>query len=126
MTCLQSLREHWPEYLMEAWGLGMFMVSAGIVTVLLEASESPIPELIPDANLRRAIVGMAMGLTAIGIIYSPWGKQSGAHINPAVTLTFLHRVSNHRRHTGRASGLGRFWRQFLTSAGRLCGDRAGA
>jgi aquaporin Z len=74
---------------MEAWGLGMFMVSAGIVTVLLEASESPIPELIPDANLRRAIVGMAMGLTAIGIIYSPWGKQSGAHINPAVTLTFL-------------------------------------
>jgi aquaporin Z len=29
-----------------------------------------------------------MGLTAIGIIYSPWGKQSGAHLNPAVTLTF--------------------------------------
>ena len=30
-----------------------------------------------------------MGLTAIGIIYSPWGKQSGAHINPSVTLAFL-------------------------------------
>jgi aquaporin Z len=30
-----------------------------------------------------------MGLTAIGIIYSPWGKQSGAHLNPAVTLTFF-------------------------------------
>ncbi len=30
-----------------------------------------------------------MGLTAVAIIYSPWGKQSGAHINPAVTLTFL-------------------------------------
>jgi len=29
-----------------------------------------------------------MGATAVGIIYSPWGKQSGAHINPAVTLTF--------------------------------------
>jgi aquaporin Z len=29
-----------------------------------------------------------MGLTAIGIIYSPWGQRSGAHINPAVTLTF--------------------------------------
>jgi len=74
---------------MEAWGLGTFMVSAGIVVVLLESPGSPLPELIPDANLRRAIVGMAMGLTAIGIIYSPWGKQSGAHINPAVTLTFL-------------------------------------
>ncbi len=89
MTCLQSLREHWPEYLMEAWGLGMFMVSAGTAVVLLEAPASPIPELIPDGNLRRAIVGIAMGLTAIGIIYSPWGKQSGAQINPAITLTFL-------------------------------------
>ena len=29
-----------------------------------------------------------MGATAIAIIYSPWGKQSGAHINPAVTWTF--------------------------------------
>ena len=28
-------------------------------------------------------------LTAVAIIYSPWGKQSGAHINPSVTLTFL-------------------------------------
>jgi aquaporin Z len=33
-------------------------------------------------------MGLVMGLTAIGIIYSPWGQQSGAHLNPAVTLTF--------------------------------------
>ena len=30
-----------------------------------------------------------MGLTAVGLIYSPWGRRSGAHMNPAVTLTFL-------------------------------------
>jgi aquaporin Z len=30
-----------------------------------------------------------MGLTFLGIVYSPWGKQSGAHLNPAVTLTFM-------------------------------------
>jgi aquaporin Z len=29
-----------------------------------------------------------MGLTAISVIYSPWGKRSGAHMNPAVTFTF--------------------------------------
>jgi aquaporin Z len=34
-------------------------------------------------------MGLAMGATAVGIIYSPWGRRSGAHINPAVTLTFL-------------------------------------
>jgi len=26
---------HWPEYFIEAWALGMFMVSAGVFTVLL-------------------------------------------------------------------------------------------
>src|SRR5437899_8554876 len=35
------------------------------------------------------LMGISMGLTAIAIIYSPWGKQSGAHINPSVTFTFL-------------------------------------
>ena len=28
-------------------------------------------------------------ITAIAIIYSPWGKQSGAHINPSTTITFF-------------------------------------
>jgi aquaporin Z len=32
-----------------------------------------------------------MGLTNIVLIYSPWGQRSGAHMNPAVTLTFLRR-----------------------------------
>ncbi len=29
-----------------------------------------------------------MGLTLIAIVYSPWGKRSGAHMNPAMTFTF--------------------------------------
>ena len=29
-----------------------------------------------------------MGLTAIALIYSPWGQRSGAHLNPSVTVTF--------------------------------------
>jgi aquaporin Z len=39
--------------------------------------------------LRNVIAGVAMGLTAVALIHSPWGKRSGAHMNPAVTLTFL-------------------------------------
>jgi aquaporin Z len=34
-------------------------------------------------------MGAAMGGTAVAIIYSPWGKRSGAHINPATTLAFF-------------------------------------
>ena len=84
-----ALRQHWPEYLIEAWALGAFMVSAVLFTTLLEYPGSPVPELIPNGAARRALIGLAMGLTAVALIYSPWGQQSGAHMNPATTLTFL-------------------------------------
>jgi len=86
---LEALRRHWPEYLMEAAGLGLFMISAAVFATVLEYPGSPLHKAIPDPLVRRALMGLAMGLTAIGIIYSPWGKQSGAHINPAVTMTFF-------------------------------------
>jgi len=81
---------HWPEYLVEAAALGTFMVSACIFVVLFEHPSSPVHQSFESASmLRRALIGLAMGLTAIGIFYSPWGQRSGAHMNPAVTLTFL-------------------------------------
>ena len=89
MTARQALQEHWPEYLIEAWALGTFMISAGLVATLLGFPGSPLRRLIPDPMLRNVLAGAAMGLTAIALIHSPWGKRSGAHMNPAVTLTFL-------------------------------------
>ncbi len=74
---------------MEAAGLGLFMISAAVVTAALEYPHSPLHDLFPDPTLRRILIGLAMGLTAIGLIYSPWGKRSGAHLNPAVTMTFF-------------------------------------
>ena len=88
-AALQALREHWPEYLIEAWGLGSFMLSAGFFVTLLEYPGSPLHGLVADPFLRRVLIGIAMGLTAVALIYSPWGQQSGAHMNPAVTLSFL-------------------------------------
>lgn len=84
-----ALAEHWPEYLMEATQLGLFMASACVLATLLEHPASPLHQAVVDPTSRRLIMGLGMGLTAIGLIYSPWGKQSGAHLNPAVTLTFL-------------------------------------
>jgi aquaporin Z len=84
-----ALRAHWPEYLMEAGLLGAFMVSACMFGVLYESPHSPIRQAITSSFIRRMLMGISMGLTAIVIIYSPWGKQSGAHINPSVTFTFF-------------------------------------
>ena len=36
-----ALREHWPEYLIEAWALGTFMISAGAFSTLLGYPGSP-------------------------------------------------------------------------------------
>jgi len=74
---------------MEAACLGFFMISAGVFTALLEYPNSPAHKAIESSDLRRIIIGVAMGLTAIALINSPWGQQSGAHMNPAVTLTFF-------------------------------------
>ena len=84
-----ALKHHWPEYLMEAACLGLFMVSAFTFGTILEHPASLVHQAIPKPLLRRFLMGLAMGTTAIGIIYSPWGKQSGAHINPSTTLTFF-------------------------------------
>ena len=90
MTSMRSaLKQHWPEYLMESAELAIFMISASLFTILLYHPASPALRLLPDEFTRRVLVGLAMGMTAVGIIYSPWGKQSGAHLNPAVTLTFF-------------------------------------
>lgn len=86
---MNVLCRHYPEYLMEAAGLGIFMISASVATVILEHPASLIYQSIPSLMFRRFIIGVAMGLTAIAIIYFPWGKQSGGHINPVVTLTGL-------------------------------------
>lgn len=83
------LREHWPEYLAESWGLALFMLSASAFGVLLFHPGSPVVSLVPSLLARRALMGLAMGATALLNIHSSWGRRSGCHLNPAVTLTFL-------------------------------------
>jgi aquaporin Z len=84
---IDALKNHWPEYLIEAWCLGTFMLSACGFGVLLFNASSPLAYL--DFDLRNILMGLAMGATAVGIITSPMGRRSGAHFNPAVTLTFF-------------------------------------
>lgn len=83
-----ALVRHWPEYLIEASLLGAFMVSACLSVALLEHPASPARKAVCSGGLRRALIGVLMGLTAVALIYSPWGARSGAHMNPAFTLAF--------------------------------------
>lgn len=89
LTAGAALRTHWPEYLMEAAELGMFMVSACVFTTLLEFPGSSVNYLLPNSFLRRALSGTAMAVTLVLLIHSAWGKRSGAHMNPAMTVMFL-------------------------------------
>jgi len=84
---LAALREHWPLYLMEGAELAAFMVSACAFTVLLFDPASPVAHL--NSWVERGLMGLAMAATAIAIIKSPWGQRSGAHFNPAISLTFF-------------------------------------
>jgi aquaporin Z len=89
MRLIAALERHGPEYLIEAALLAGFMIAAGLFGTLLEYPGSPVHEMIPDPLQRRALMGLAMGGTAVALIYSRWGMRSGAHLNPATTLTFL-------------------------------------
>ncbi len=86
---IKALRRHWPEYLIEAAGLGLLMIAIGVFVTIAEHSASPVQHAIAVPWLRRLLTGSVMGFTLTCIINSPWGMRSGAHINPAVTFAFF-------------------------------------
>ncbi|HEY0798095.1 MAG TPA: aquaporin, partial [Candidatus Baltobacteraceae bacterium] len=86
---LPTWRAHLACYLIEAAGLGTFMLVAGIVAAGLASLPEPLHTALSQHPERgRMAFGVLMGLTVIMLVYSPWGRRSGAHLNPAVTATF--------------------------------------
>src|SRR5258708_34719204 len=88
LSAAASLRFHWPEYLMEAGESALYLFSACAVATLLWHPASPLQRYLPSDTVRRMLMGLAMGATIVAIVLSPWGQQSGAHFNPAVTFAF--------------------------------------
>ena len=110
---IYSLRYHWPEYLMETGELASYMFFACAFATLLQHPASPVQHVVMDGVLRRLLYGLAMGATAIAIVMSPWGKQSGAHFNPGVTFTFYR--------LGKVD----FWDAFFYATGQFLGAIGG-
>jgi aquaporin Z len=88
-TPMEAVALHWREYIMEGTELGMFMLAASSFGTELFYVRSPFLRWLPDPMLRLILMGLLMGVTAIAIIRSPMGRRSGAHFNPAVSITFL-------------------------------------
>lgn len=81
--------KHTPiHYLMEGFGLGIFMMSACFFGGHLEAADGFFHTISKSPFLRLVLMGVLMGGTALVIFFSPYTTASGAYINPAVTLAF--------------------------------------
>ena len=77
------------EYAAEFAGTALLLL-VGLSAVCADfGARSPVVSAIPDSNLRRLITGVIFAGSATAIVYSPLGRRSGGHLNPAVTLAFL-------------------------------------
>jgi len=85
---IDNLRFHWPEYLMEAAEVALYLFFTCIFATLTLYPASPVRHLVHSTTGLRAMMGLAVGATVIAIVTSPWGKQSGGHFNPALTVAF--------------------------------------
>ena len=84
-----AFKRNWRLYVYESVELATFMIAACFATVWLFNPAYPILHLLPSSALRRLLMGIAMGTTAVLIIQSPFGRRSGAHFNPAITFTYF-------------------------------------
>ena len=73
---------------MEAVEVGFYLFTACAFAALLQHPASVVRQFISSGLGRRALMGLGMGVTVIAIVTSPWGKRSGGHFNPAITLAF--------------------------------------
>lgn len=74
---------------MESAELGLFMVSACFFTAPLQHPAFPARRFFSSSFLGMPLTGIAMASTLLVLIHTPWGKRSGAHMNPATALMFF-------------------------------------
>jgi aquaporin Z len=78
----------WLLLVSEAIGTAALLAVGLSIVILVFGAGSPVAAILPNPGLRRLIAGFLFGSTGALIAISPVGKESGAHLNPVVTMSF--------------------------------------
>src|SRR5215469_9807139 len=92
----QALATHWREYLMEAVELATLMFFICSFGTLIYSNDSPLNDWALSNVAKSFLMGIAVAATTLLIIRSPFGRRTGAHFNPAITLTYFYLGRVHR------------------------------
>ena len=81
-------RVRWRLFFSELIGTALLVFGGLSVVIFMGGDGSPMPRLLPNEPLRMALTAFLFGVIGSTIAVSWIGKESGAHINPAVTVAF--------------------------------------
>ena len=81
-------RVRWGLFSSEAIGTAALVCGGLSVVVVMFGDGSPMGRIVPNELLRTAMAAFLFGCVGTAVTLSRVGRESGAHINPAVTMGF--------------------------------------
>jgi aquaporin Z len=81
-------RVRWRLFSSELIGTALLVLGGLSVVIIMWGDGSPMIRLVPNELLRTILTAFLFGMIGGGIALSWVGRESGAHINPAVTMGF--------------------------------------
>jgi aquaporin Z len=72
----------------EVLGTAALVLGGLSIVIVMFGAGSPMPGLVPNERVRTALTAFLFGCVGAAIALSRVGTESGAHINPAVTVGF--------------------------------------
>jgi aquaporin Z len=81
-------RVRWRLFFSELIGTAVLVFGGLSLVIVMFGEGSPMVRLIPSEHVRMIVSGFLFGVVGTAVTLSWIGRESGAHINPAVTMAF--------------------------------------
>lgn len=78
----------WRIFISELVGTALLVLVGLSLVIFMFGEGTPMARILPGEGLRSLVTGFLFGSTGALIALSPVGRESGAHINPVVSLGF--------------------------------------